>query len=299
MTVATGTSDEFRSRVKSYIIEKLEKGIPSLFVDVKSLYRDAEKMRVVGEVVEGLIADLEGDASLRGDGEYSFDKIVALRLHTEIRIRLSVRTTNLTSGRGVANESDSAAPPTALLWAYYFLALHLSHPLHPSATTNYPRDLYFMDDSLSHTPTLPEIYMAKARILKRSGDAYLAAVTMEQARDLDGQDRYINGKAAKYWVRAGYIEKGEELQGIFTKKDMTPIADLTDLQCLWSVTEEADAYRAKGSWAMGLKRYMSIVNVSVAFEYNRHFGGDVAASAPSRKITNSVSREPMLTRTDL
>lgn len=103
--------------------------------------------------------------------------------------------------------------------------------------------------------------MAKARIHKRTGDAYLAAVTMEQARALDGQDRYINGKAAKYWVRAGYVEKGEELQGMFTKKDMTPIADLTDLQCLWFVSEEGDAYRRKGAWGLGLKRYMSIVNV--------------------------------------
>ena len=57
-------------------MDKLEKGIPSLFVDIKSLYEDGEKMRVVGEVVEDLIKGLEGEVSLHGDGES------CSRLHT-------------------------------------------------------------------------------------------------------------------------------------------------------------------------------------------------------------------------
>lgn len=50
-------------------MDKLEKGIPSLFVDIKSLYADGEKLRMVGEVVEDLIKSLEGELSLHGDGE--------------------------------------------------------------------------------------------------------------------------------------------------------------------------------------------------------------------------------------
>lgn len=69
LTLRVAQDDDFRSRVRSYIVDKLEKGIPSLFVDVKSLYKDQDKMRVVGEVVEGLIGDLEGEVSVRGDGE--------------------------------------------------------------------------------------------------------------------------------------------------------------------------------------------------------------------------------------
>jgi peptide alpha-N-acetyltransferase len=46
----------------------LEKGVPSLFVDIKGLYRDASKMTAVGEIVEGLIVDLEQE-KLHDDGK--------------------------------------------------------------------------------------------------------------------------------------------------------------------------------------------------------------------------------------
>lgn len=59
--------------------------------------------------------------------------------------------------------------------------------------------------------------MAKAMVLKRAGDIMGAAETMEEARLLDGQDRFLNGKAAKYWLRAGEVKKAEELLAMFTK----------------------------------------------------------------------------------
>jgi tetratricopeptide (TPR) repeat protein len=174
--------------------------------------------------------------------------------------------------------SDSLAPPTTLLWAYYYLALHLAHPLNPSPA--YKRALDLLSIALEHTPTLPEIHMAKAMVLKRAGDAQGAAEAMEEARLLDGQDRFLNGKAAKYWLRAGDVKKAEDLVAMFTKvsasrvidvtpivtadaaqKDMTAVADLTDLQCLWFLQEEGDAYRRNGNLAMALKRYQALVNV--------------------------------------
>lgn len=111
--------------------------------------------------------------------------------------------------------TDSVAPPTALLWAYYFLALHLSHPSHPNPS--HARSLELLEKANQHTPTLPEIYMAKARVLKRAGDPFGAAQMMEEARSLDGQDRFLNGKAAKYWLRAGEVKKATELLALFTK----------------------------------------------------------------------------------
>jgi hypothetical protein len=123
--------------------------------------------------------------------------------------------------RAETNPVDSIAPPTTLLWAYYYLALHLSHPLHPAPS--FKRALDLLEVALKHTPTLPEVYMAKAMVLKRAGDAMGAAVAMEDARLLDGQDRFLNGKAAKYWLRAGDVQKAEELLGMFTKVRAVPV----------------------------------------------------------------------------
>jgi len=162
-----------------------------LFVDVKGVYVEASKMEIVGEILEETITSLEKDASLHDDGESTFP---------------FVRSSSII---------DTIAPPTTLLWAYYYLALHLSHPSHPNPS--HVRSIELLDKANEHTPTLPEIYMAKAKVLKRAGDALGAAQLMEEARSLDGQDRFLNGKAAKYWLRAGEVKKAEELVSLFTK----------------------------------------------------------------------------------
>ncbi len=59
--------------------------------------------------------------------------------------------------------------------------------------------------------------MARALIYKRAGDPEAAARAMEAARNLDGQDRFLNGKAGKYWLRAGDVVRASEIFGMFTK----------------------------------------------------------------------------------
>lgn len=125
--------------------------------------------------------------------------------------------------------------------------------------------------------------MAQAMVLKRAGDPLGAAVAMEEARSLDGQDRFLNGKAAKYWLRAGEVKKAEDLVSLFTKvshldhgseenfelmpsqKDISAVADLTDLQCLWFLQEEGDAHNRNGNLALALKRYQALATVRTLF----------------------------------
>lgn len=40
---------------------------------------------------------------------------------------------------------------------------------------------------------------------------------MQEARELDGQDRFLNSKCAKYLVRAEKVKEAEEVLGLFTK----------------------------------------------------------------------------------
>jgi len=40
---------------------------------------------------------------------------------------------------------------------------------------------------------------------------------MEDARLLDGQDRFLNSKAAKYAIRNGEMERAEKTIGLFTR----------------------------------------------------------------------------------
>ena len=68
-----------------------------------------------------------------------------------------------------------------------------------------------------HTPSLPELSMLKARILKRAGDVDGALQAMTDARLLDGQDRFLNSKNAKYLLRSDQVEEAERVVGLFTK----------------------------------------------------------------------------------
>jgi Flp pilus assembly protein TadD len=103
----------------------------------------------------------------------------------------------------------------ALLWTYYFIALALSHRTRPKK--DFSRSLELLDLAHKRHPNVPEPLFARGHVLKRAGDLDGAARALEQARLLDKSDRFLNGKAGKYWLRAGQIEKANQVFGLFTK----------------------------------------------------------------------------------
>jgi tetratricopeptide (TPR) repeat protein len=108
-------------------------------------------------------------------------------------------------------EADSEA----LFWTYYFIASSISHRTCPQK--DYARALELLDLAGKRHPTVPEALFARGHVLKRAGDLEGAARALEQARLLDKSDRFLNGKAGKYWLRAGQIEKAGQVFGLFTK----------------------------------------------------------------------------------
>ncbi|KAI0084740.1 NMDA receptor-regulated protein 1-domain-containing protein [Irpex rosettiformis] len=213
LDVATG--DEFKTLAEHYLVVGIEKGIPSLFADVKSLYKDSQKLEAIASIVEG---------------------------H---------RTASVAS-----TSSPLSEPPTTYLWTLYFLAQHYSH------TGQHEKALELLSDALEHTPTLPDLLMLKARVLKRLGDPYGAAKAMDEARVLDLQDRFLNTKCGKYRLRAGMNEEAQEVFGLFTKKDApSPGADLEDMQSLLFLVGDADSHRRNGDLGHALKKYHAVQKV--------------------------------------
>lgn len=162
--------DGFREVADSYLRRGLNKGIPSLFTDIKSLYPNPVKRDVIEDIV-----------------------------------------TN------ISETSPSEADPAVHLWSLYFLAQH------HSCLGRQERALELIDQALAHTPTLPDLFTCKARILKRAGDLLGAADALNDARVLDLQDRFLNTKCAKYRLRAGLIDEANEVLGLFTKVCCWPI----------------------------------------------------------------------------
>ncbi|ORY88359.1 NMDA receptor-regulated protein 1-domain-containing protein [Leucosporidium creatinivorum] len=154
---------------------------------------------------------------------------------------------------GAAEDDDTVESSTTYLWTLYFLAQH------HSALSNHSAALSLLSLASTHTPSLPELHMLRARVLKRAGDEVGAMNAMQEARELDGQDRFLNSKCAKYLVRAEKIKEAEEVLGLFTKKDApSPLEDLIDMQCLWILEEEAKSFIRQNNHALALKRYHQI-----------------------------------------
>ncbi|KAG8747710.1 hypothetical protein FRC10_011837 [Ceratobasidium sp. 414] len=226
LDVAQG--EEFRPLVEPYLWNGLSRGIPSLFVDIKSLYKDDEKRRVAEEIMEGFSSKL-------GQEEKPQD---------------SKPTTNGTNG------DATPEPPTTYLWTLYYLGQHYSY------CGDQPKALALLDTAVEHTPTLPELYLARGRALKRAGDYIGALAAVEAARALDGQDRWLNGKSAKYAMRAGRLEDAQAMLGLFTRKDaVSPSADLQEMQSLVFLMQEGEAFRRLGKLPMALKRFSAVAQI--------------------------------------
>lgn len=169
--ITESVGDQFRNLADAYLRAGLEKGIPSLFADVKALYKDVQKQQVIEDLVETLRESL-------------------LPLQP----------------------SDSSnIEPTTYLWTLYFLAQHHSY------LSRHKRALELLRTAMDHTPTLPELYIFQARVLKRCGDPIGAARSLDEARVLDLQDRFLNTKCAKYRMRAGHVDEAADILGLFTK----------------------------------------------------------------------------------
>ncbi|EST06505.1 Tetratricopeptide TPR2 [Kalmanozyma brasiliensis GHG001] len=171
-----------------------------------------------------------------------------------------VETLRLEWAPATSAPTDGTDPPTSYLWSLYYLSQHYS------LTGSSEKALHYIDSAISHSSTLPELHMVRARILKRAGDTLSASSAMSDARLLDGQDRFLNSKSAKYLLRSNDTVEAERIVGLFTKPDApSPTYDLNEMQALWYLVEEAEAHLRTSNWAMALKRVEQLQKVFQEF----------------------------------
>ncbi|KAK3991022.1 N-alpha-acetyltransferase 15, NatA auxiliary subunit [Cladorrhinum sp. PSN332] len=155
-----------------------------------------------------------------------------------------------------AASSDSSKGEGAAL---YFLAQHYNYHL----SRDLDKALEYVEKAIQLDPKSVDFQMTKARIFKHQGDLAKAAEAMEQARLLDIKDRYINSKAAKYQLRNDENEKALTTLGLFTRAETVggPLVDLVDMQAIWFLTEDGEAWQRQGNVALALKRFHTVFNI--------------------------------------
>ncbi|KAM3071346.1 hypothetical protein ACMFMG_008938 [Clarireedia jacksonii] len=213
--------DEFRDVADKYIRRMLDKGVPSTFANLKHLYADASKKEILPAVVQGYIE----------------------------------------SGKSESNEEPKRNGDTSKgnSAAYYFLAQHYNYYL----SRDLEKAMEYIDKAIELEPKSVDFHMTKARIWKHYGNLQKASETMEHARSLDTRDRHINTKAAKYQLRNNDNENALKTLGMFTRAETVggPLADLHDMQCMWFLAEDGEAYARQGKNGLALKRFTAIHNI--------------------------------------
>ncbi|KAI8060823.1 NMDA receptor-regulated protein 1-domain-containing protein [Gongronella butleri] len=154
---------------------------------------------------------------------------------------------------GAFEPNAAKEPPTALLWCWYYLAQHFDY------LKDHEKALVIIDKAMDHSPTVVELLMTKGRILKHMGKVQEACDMMDEARQMDLQDRFINSKCAKYMLRANRVEDAEKTIALFTRRDVEPIQDMTDMQCQWFMMEQGYAFLREKNYGKALKRFHSVI----------------------------------------
>lgn len=219
--------DEFKQAVDLYLQRMLKKGVPSLFANIKILYANPGKRDAVQALVEGYVSGKTGSQS---------------------------------NGSAEANGNNNEF----LESSYYFLAQHYNYHL----SRNLPKAMENVDKALELSPKAVEYQMTKARIWKHYGNSVKAAEEMEKARLLDEKDRYINSKAAKYQLRNNENDKALENMSKFTRNETVggAMGDLHEMQCVWFLTEDGEAYLRQKKLGLALKRLHAVNNIFDAWQ---------------------------------
>lgn len=143
--------DEFREIIDGYLRRGLRKGVPPLFVNVRSLYKDPEKTSIISQLVH------EYHQNLNESGHFSKDD---------------------------CEQKKPVEPASALLWTLLFLSQHYDF------LRDTDKALKYINLAIDHTPTLIELFVTKGRIYKHAGNPVEAYKWLDEAQSLDTADRY-------------------------------------------------------------------------------------------------------------
>jgi tetratricopeptide (TPR) repeat protein len=230
--------DVFREHADKYLRKMFRKGVPSTFANIKQLYANPEKKQTIIDLVESYLKEeptANGSAETNGSANGSDDK-----------------------DKGPSQED------IALNWKLsvnYFLAQHYDYYL----SRDLDQATKYVDQAISLNPLKTDytFHMTRARIIKHRGDIPGASKAMNEAREMDPKDRYINTKCAKYQLRNDENQTALDTMGMFTRKEAVggPLGDLLEMQCVWYLTEDGESYLRQGKLALAFKRFQQVYNI--------------------------------------
>eukprot|EP00850_Spirogloea_muscicola_P016597 SM000135S27041 [mRNA] locus=s135:306743:314702:- [translate_table: standard] len=211
---------EFLAAAEAYVRPFLQKGVPSIFSDLKPLYRQPGK----ADALEHLFLDIES----------------------------SIRSEEMPSSKkedGQAGVASNSSP--TLLWTLFLLAQHYNK------RKQCEKALKIIDEAILRDNSIPDFHLVKGRILKHAGDQPAAAALADEARTMDLADRFLNSECVKRLLEADQVDKAEKTAALFTK-DGEQHNNLFDMQCMWYEIASGDSHLRQRAFGKALKKYLAV-----------------------------------------
>lgn len=146
LELALSQGEKFKEHFCLYFMQNIKQNLPSVFINVKFLYRfQPSKISVIEEVI------LANISSIKNKG----------KLHEAY-----------VNGQTLDHVPD-------FIWVYYFAAQHFNHQC------DLEKVLEYINKAIDSTPSVVEFYMIKSKILSNAGMMEHAAKAYEKAKKLD------------------------------------------------------------------------------------------------------------------
>uniref|UniRef100_A0A6U0FCY7 Uncharacterized protein n=1 Tax=Ostreococcus mediterraneus TaxID=1486918 RepID=A0A6U0FCY7_9CHLO len=224
----TKAGTEFTTLINAYIEKPIRKGVPSLFEDLKNLYENQDKAKLLETIFTDTVAQLKSKGTFP-------------------------------SGGATSSEDEKKE---CVMYATNLLAMHYDEMAQRSANggaAEYAKALTLIDETIAMDgKKQPEFYLNKARFLEHAGDVQLAADVADEARKLDLADRFLNSNAVRHMMRAGRYVYAEQLAAMFAR-DGDQANGLFDMEATWFELEAAKCHADAGRQGRSLKYYRAVL----------------------------------------
>ena len=87
---------------------------------------------------------------------------------------------------------------------------------------------------------------------------------MDECRELDLADRYLNTQATIYLLNADRVEQADKTVELFTRDAEGVCTSLAETQCVWFEQAAADSHLRTKDYGKSLKKALSITSVRVS-----------------------------------
>ncbi|KAK3164784.1 hypothetical protein QOZ80_1AG0024670 [Eleusine coracana subsp. coracana] len=162
-----------------------------------------------------------------------------------LKLEDSIRTSGCFPG------SPQKEPPSTLLWTLFLISQHYDR------RGQYDIALNKIDEAITHTPTVIDLYSVKGKVLQHAGNFAAAAALADEARSMDLADRYLNSECVMQMLQADQVGLAEKTAVLFTK-DGDQHNNLHDMQCMWYELASGESYYRQGDLGRALKNFLAV-----------------------------------------